>query len=154
MEKALRFEFIASGKYELVKRILNALPTWFGIADALEEYAVQSSTMPVLVCYKGEEIIGFVALKKTSDVVMEHYVLGVLPSYHRKGIGKALLKAAEVHCQTQGYKFMQVKTVAPCANNASYLKTYAFYKAMGYENVEVLPLWDEHNPCLLMIKVL
>lgn len=48
--------------------------------------------------------------------------------------------------------FLQVQTLDHKVGDPFYLKTWEFYKTMGFEPLEVLPLWDECNPCLVMIK--
>lgn len=45
-----------------------------------------------------------------------------------------------------------MKTLAPEAKDEYYLKTYAFYRSLNFVDVEVLPLWDEWNPCQMICK--
>lgn len=50
------------------------------------------------------------------------------------------------------YKFLQVKTVAQ-GKYKEYDSTIQFYRSIGFTEFEVIPtLWDEWNPCLIMIK--
>ena len=52
------------------------------------------------------------------------------------------------------YEIIQVKTVDE-GRYKEYDQTIAFYKKMGFLKLEVFPtLWDEWNPCLIMIKKL
>ena len=48
----------------------------------------------------------------------------------------------------------EVKTVAP-GHYPEYDATVAFYRGVGFLPLEVFPtLWDENNPCLILVKTL
>jgi len=52
-----------------------------------------------------------------------------------------------------GKEFLTVKTLADTHPDEGYAGTRRFYLAMGFKPLEVFPtLWDEANPCLLMVK--
>ena len=59
---------------------------------------------------------------------------------------------AEQEAEKAAMQYLQVKTLSPKVQDPDYLKTYAFYERMGFCPLEVLPLWDEWNPCQLMVK--
>ncbi len=46
-------------KKSIVRGILEALPEWFGIAEAREEYIAQSAAEPFWCAYDGDKPIGF-----------------------------------------------------------------------------------------------
>lgn len=139
-------------KRRITRAVLDALPDWFGIESAKDEYVQTVAPMPFWAAYDGEAAVGFLALKETSDFAADLYVLGVLPDYHRAGIGKRLFDAAYSWCKARKIEFLQVKTLSDEVQNPAYLKTYNFYRALGFKPLEVLPtLWDEHNPCLILI---
>jgi hypothetical protein len=53
----------------------------------------------------------------------------------------------------QGVEYLQVKTLGPSRSDENYDKTRAFYLAMGFTPLEEIPqIWDENNPCLILIK--
>ncbi|MDD3126533.1 MAG: GNAT family N-acetyltransferase [Candidatus Izemoplasmatales bacterium] len=141
-------------KTEICERILKALPTWFGLPESTREYIENSKQYLMFAALDANEVVGFISLRPTTQQAMEVYVMGIMPKYHRQGIGKQLIEKAEEYIRTRKYRFLHVKTVSPEAKYESYLKTYAFYKAMGFNDLEVLPLWDEGNPCLLMVKAI
>ena len=73
----------------------------------------------------------------------------------RRGLGRALVRAAERHGRATGRALLTVKNLAPRVESDEYGRTRAFYEAMGFRPVEVFPtLWGEANPCLLMAKPL
>jgi GNAT superfamily N-acetyltransferase len=81
--------------------------------------------------------------------------MGVSPQMHRKGMGRALMNQAQVWLKGQGIEYMQVKTLGPSHPDAGYAQTRAFYEAMGFRPLEEFKqIWNEHNPCLIMIKQL
>jgi ribosomal protein S18 acetylase RimI-like enzyme len=50
---------------------------------------------------------------------------------------------------------MQVKTLGPSNPDPGYARTRAFYEALGFRPLEELKqIWDEQNPCLIMVKQL
>lgn len=143
-----------SEKQNLTRRILEALPDWFGIPEAREEY-IQGSTDKIFFCaYDGDKPTGFLYLKETGKATAELAVMGVLKEYHRMGIGKALFEEARQTAREQGYSFLQVKTVQ-MGKYEDYDATNHFYIALGFKEFEVFPtLWDEHNPCQIYVMAL
>ena len=79
--------------------------------------------------------------------------MGILPQYHSKCIEKLLIKELENYLKNEGVKILQVKTVSADRECRAYAKTRAFYKAVGFFPLEVFPnLWNEANPCLILVK--
>ena len=144
-----------SGQGAAAEGILRALPEWFGIEAALVEYARAAEAGPTLVAEAGGESIGFATLAATSECAVELHVIAVLPQWHRRGVGGALLKQAEVHARAEGFELLHVKTLAPSDPDPGYAATRAFYLARGFRPLEVLPqVWGPENPCLLLVKSL
>lgn len=78
--------------------------------------------------------------------------MGVLPKYHRTGVGRRLYGMFENFAREKGYSYVQVKTVR-MGRYPVYDKTNRFYQAMGFQELECFPaLWDEWNPCQLYVK--
>ena len=138
-------------KKNITRYILEALPDWFGIPEAREEY-IQDSNDKIFFCaYEEEKPIGFLYLKETGKDTVELAVMGVLKEYHRKGIGKALFQSAKKVICEKGYSFIQVKTVQ-MGKYEDYDKTNRFYINLGFKEFEVFPtLWDEWNPCQIYV---
>ncbi|MBO4728038.1 MAG: hypothetical protein J5631_06440 [Spirochaetaceae bacterium] len=75
----------------------------------------------------------------------------MLKECHRAGIGKKLFEKAREIARSEGFSFMQVKTVKMGVYE-DYDKTNLFYQALGFNELEVFPLlWDEANPCQVYI---
>lgn len=139
-------------KKKICRDILSALPCWFGIPEAIDNYVNKSSEMPFwVVCYN-DVLVGFISLKTTSVDTAEIYVLGVLPEYHHKGFGRELFRVTYEWCRQNNFAFLQVKTLDRSHPDEGYAITRRFYEAMGFKELECIPeIWGKDNPCLIMI---
>ena len=138
-------------KKKITREVLEALPDWFGIPEARENYIAKSADQPFWCAYDEEKIVGFLYLYETGKDTVELYVMGVRKEYHRKGIGKALFGAAYQAAREMGYSFIQVKTVQ-MGRYEDYDDTNRFYLSLGFKEFEVFPtLWDEWNPCQIYV---
>lgn len=138
-------------KQRVARVILEALPEWFGIPEARENYIRESADEIMLVSSEGGESDGFLCLKETGRDTLELAVMGVLKEYHRQGVGTALVQAAKRIARERGYSFLQVKTVQ-MGRYPEYDATNRFYLSLGFKEFEVFPtLWDEWNPCQIYV---
>jgi GNAT superfamily N-acetyltransferase len=148
----------ALGLSPSVEPILRALPQWFGIESVVKAYIRQAGENPTFLATNTEcdnLPVGFLTLLRHNPASAEIYVMGVLPNYHRKGVGRSLIRTAEAYLKAEGVKFLQVKTVSDEHTDEGYKKTRAFYQAMGFTLLEEFPdLWGPHNPCWQLIKKL
>jgi GNAT superfamily N-acetyltransferase len=136
----------------LCEPVLRALPEWFGIESATQEYIRSTETLPTLIAYLDGQAAGFLSIKQHNPYSAEIYVIAVLPQYHRQGCGKALVLAAEHYLRDQNVEYLQVKTLGTAHPDPGYAKTRQFYLAMGFRPLEELAdLWGS-TPCLLMVK--
>jgi chloramphenicol 3-O-phosphotransferase/GNAT superfamily N-acetyltransferase len=145
----------ALGLSSICVPILRALPEWFGVEEATQQYIRDIETMPTMLAEIDSQPVGFLTLKQHSPYAAEIHVMGVQPETHRQGVGKALLAQAENYLRQQGVAYLQVKTLSAAHPDAGYAKTRAFYQKMGFRPLEEFPtLWGEANPCLMMVKKL
>lgn len=140
---------------EMISRtILEALPDWFGLPEAREEYIVNSVNQQFFAAVKEEKTIGFLCLKQTGKDTVEVSVMGVLKEFHRHGIGRKLFMKAREKAIKDGFSFIQVKTVQ-MGQYDNYDNTNKFYISLGFKEFEILPtLWDEWNPCQVYVMAL
>lgn len=142
-------------KQEIARQILEALPDWFGQEESRENYIRESANLPFCVMFRDDTATGFLSVRETSPEAAGIFVMGVLPEEHRRGTGKALISWAKDFCRKKGYALLQVKTLDGSHPDPGYARTRAFYKAMGFHELECFPtLWDEENPCLVMVQSL
>jgi len=133
--------------------ILRALPDWFGIEQAIQDYQREIEALPTFLASSGGTVAGFLTLKQHNPFSAEIYVMGVRREAQRGGIGQALVAAAESHARGLGVEYMQVKTLGPSRPDKGYAGTRAFYAALGFRPLEEFPqIWGEQNPCLILVK--
>jgi len=142
-------------KSDITDAILRELPQWFGIEKSIADYVSGVREKPFYASFDGDKCIGFISIKENNPYTAEIYVMGVLPHYHRHGIGRSLYHVAQTYVQGAGYKLFMVKTVGESCEYEPYRKTRDFYTGMGFLPLEeIREIWDEENPCLIMVKCL
>lgn len=82
-------------KQRITRQVLEALPEWFGIPEARENYISESRDQLFFCAYAADKPVGFLYLKETGKATVELYVMGVLKEYHRQGIGRDFSAAPE-----------------------------------------------------------
>ena len=139
-------------KTAISSKILYSLPEWFGLPESTAEYIETCRSLPFWAEYRDGSPIGFLAMQETSPYTAELYVMGVLKEYHRQGVGRALFAAFQEYAKSEGYEYLQVKTI-DAGRYPEYDRTRLFYESLGFRKLETFPtLWDEWNPCLVLIQ--
>ena len=134
----------------IAEAVLRDLPEWFGIEEATCRYIDEAATLPTFAV---EPEVAFVCLKQHTPRAAELYVMGVRREQHRRGLGRALVAAAERWCRARGIRYLQVKTLGPSRPDTGYDVTRAFYEALGFVALEELHgLWSHDNPTLILVK--
>jgi GNAT superfamily N-acetyltransferase len=142
-----------AGQSSVCIPILRLLPEWFGIEAAILDYEREIDHLPTFLAKLDGQVLGFLSLKQHFSASAEIYVMGVRPEAHRRGIGQALVTAAEAHARGLGIEYVQVKTLAPSCPDEGYARTRVFYEALGFRPLEEFKqIWDENNPCLILVK--
>jgi GNAT superfamily N-acetyltransferase len=91
---------------ELCESILRALPDWFGIEAATRQYVVDTAVLPTFLATSNNQTIGFLTLKQHTPYAAEIHVMGILPDWHRQGVGRALLAASEAYLREIRVEFL------------------------------------------------
>ena len=144
-----------TGSGPICRRVLEALPSWFGILESVENYVDAAERFPTTVASIDGDDVGILTWLVHTPFAAEVHVMGVLPEFHHRGIGRQMLVHVEDKLASDGVEFLQVKTLSPSKPDAGYEKTRAFYFSCGFRPLEEFPdLWDSHNPALQMVKTL
>ncbi len=152
---ALTIDGPVLGQSAVCESILRSLPDWFGIESAIVQYVKDVEAMPTFLASVNGRVVGFASINRHFPETAEGHVLGVRGECHRQGIGRALVERIEQWLCREGAELLEVKTVSASSADPSYALTRRFYLAMGFRPLEeIKTLWDEHNPCLILVKPL
>ena len=133
----------------ICRKILADLPGWFGLPESNARYEREVADLPTFAV--GDD--AFLSLKLQSSEAAEVYVMGVRQELHGRGLGTALLEAAEQHLRGRGVTYLQVKTLGPSHPSERYAQTRRFYVSRGFAPLEELGgIWGEDNPTLILVK--
>ena len=128
------------------------MPEWFGIEQAILDYVKSVRTLETFSASDAGDVVGFVSVKRHNPRAAEVYVMGVRREHHGRGVGTALLGAAEDALRAAGVEYLQVKTLGPSGESSEYARTRGFYEARGFVPLEEFPDFWPGNPCLLLVK--
>jgi GNAT superfamily N-acetyltransferase len=117
---------------ELCRNITADLPDYFGLPEVNEHYAIGVCSGINFAAKAGEEYVDLLSINFPYPENASIYWMGVLKNFHRQGIGKYLVKAAFHQAKTAGARTISVETLSPQAEDENYLKTYHFYKSLGF----------------------
>lgn len=149
----MELEWVEEGGGAVCGELLATVPHWFGIPQANEEYRNVAERSPTLVAKIGGRPVGFVTVVTHSPHSAELHVMAVRPEHHRRRVGRTLVETVETRLGREGIEYLQVKTLSASAGDGPYLRTFAFYTALGFRVLEEMPtLWDPQNPAVLLIK--
>lgn len=153
-----------------VARLLRSLPEWFGIEAANAEYVAAARELPTYLAWPPggppSGVPGAAGVSTTAPVGVllarrhfpqsaEIHLMAVEPRLHRRGVGRALVRALEADLIAGGFELLQVKTLGPSHPDAGYARTRQFYSSLGFTPLEESQgPWGPENPCLIMVKVL
>lgn len=118
-------------------------------------YADATLRLPTFALMEKRKAIAFISLNQHFPESSEVHCMAVHRTHRGEGLGRVLLEHAEHWLRSRNTRFLQVKTVSASLDNAAYEQTRGFYARMGFVPLQEFPeLWDPHNPCIQMIKVL
>ncbi|MBB4293148.1 GNAT superfamily N-acetyltransferase [Rhizobium leguminosarum] len=147
---------ILTGKAELCRSIMGALPDWFSEPEVIEASAAAVEDLPVFGYVEADVVTALMALKPHLPGAVEIALIATRPEYHGRGAGRHLLDEAERFGHQSGARLLTVKTLAPRdRDEPQFEATRRFYDRNGFVRAEVFAtLWHEDHPCLFMVKPL
>jgi GNAT superfamily N-acetyltransferase len=139
----------------VAEAVMRALPQWFELEGGLLELVEAARTSPTFIATEEGADVGFLTLKRQTPRAAEIIAMGVLPNWHRRGIGRALVEEACRSALRQGLRLLQVKTLGPSHPSEQYARTRAFYEALDFIPLEeTTSVWGPSNPCLILVRTL
>jgi len=118
---------------DLCCQITAALPEYFGLAQANEQYFAGVRTRENFAAIIDHKHVGLLSLDFPYPGNGNIYWMAVLQEYQNHGAGSKLLAHACAFAETRCADTMTVETLAPQEANENYLKTYKFYKQSGFK---------------------
>ncbi|MGD9639148.1 MAG: GNAT family N-acetyltransferase [Alphaproteobacteria bacterium] len=148
---------IPEEKSLIVTSIMHSLPDWFYLEETIIKYQEEVKPLPFFAAFNEKnEAVGMMCLIdfKAPDIEsIEIKVIGVKPEYHKQKIGYALINKASEFAKEHQKRYLTVKTLSSKNPDVFYQKTREFYKHCGFISLmDIVELWDDVNPCLLMVK--
>jgi GNAT superfamily N-acetyltransferase len=141
------------GKGQDCASIMRSLPDWFGIEVSIVKYSTEIDRLPTWLVFDRDRLAGFLSVKQHYHASAELLAMGVRSEWQRQGLGRELLRRAEEWLRGEGCEYLQVKTLGASSDDENYAGTRNFYQSMGFRPLEEFSrIWDEHNPCLIMVK--
>lgn len=133
---------------QICREISATLPEWFGIPEANEKYANGVKTRFSLGYIVDNNCLGMLSLEFPFPRAANIYWMGVRKDSLHQGIGKALLRYAEMVCLERQAYSLSVETLSPKEKDSNYLNTFKFYIKEGFT-----PLFElnTYSPDYLMV---
>ena len=116
----------------LCRKITADLPEYFGLPEVNEHYAIGVRSRLNLAVSMSGEYVGLISIDFPYPENANIYWMAILRRCHRIGIGTILSYEAFKHAKHRGAKTISVETLSPEEADANYLKTYHFYKSLGF----------------------
>lgn len=139
-----------------VRRILEALPEWFGDPEAIDNYvsAAGDSEFVSRIAIDSGNTLGISLTRRHFRESAELHLIAVDPTARGRGVGRALIDHVAADLRADGCKLLSVHTVGASFDNEPYAHTRSFYAAMGF-----YPLEEHHNldwpgPTLILVRQL
>ncbi len=139
-----------------VRRILEALPDWFGDPIAIENYAAAAAD-PMYDSWLAvvrDEVVGVALTHRHFAESTELHLLAVDPAVRRKGVGRALVDHVAAELAADDCSFLTVHTVGPSFEHVPYAETRAFYRCVGFTPLEEHDGLDWSGPTLILVRPL
>jgi ribosomal protein S18 acetylase RimI-like enzyme len=137
--------------------IAASLPDYFTREVVDELLPSDLRRFGAIVAEVNQSMEGFLVAHQKTPRIADILWLAVRERAQGKGVGAALLEgAADAFCAA-GVLLLEVKTLAPTANEGGYKATRRFYESHGFEILEIIdpyPGWNPGNPCAIYVKPL
>lgn len=131
----------------------SSLREWFGDEDGPREMHDALARGPGYIAICDRRIQGFVTYEARFAETWEITWLAVAEERHRQGIGRMLVDTVVREMRIAAAQMLLVKTLADTHPSPEYARTRAFYRALGFSRIAVIPdFWNSDNPCLFLVR--
>lgn len=136
--------------YGAAMELARSLPDFFN-DQGIAEMAVDLLNADGAVAELSGGLVGFVTWSNRESVGRIGWI-GVDGHHHREGIGRRLLEMAESVLRASGADTLQVDTLGESIDYEPYARTRAFYRSVGFEDVESVTLDNPGMPEMLTLE--
>jgi GNAT superfamily N-acetyltransferase len=149
-------ELVEHRSAEDVRRILEALPEWFGDADAIDNYvaAAADDDYGSVLAVAPDGVIGAALTLRHFREGAELHLIAVHPDARGTGVGRLLVERVASQLAVDGCTLLSVHTVGPSFENEPYAHTRAFYRSVGFVPLEEHDGLDWPGPTLILVRPL
>lgn len=137
--------------FENLIEIAQALPEWFtknGISHMQIDLRFQNG----FVAIYDSQIVGFISFITIEGEGQVGW-MGLLPKFHRKGIGRMLVNQVISELKDVGVKILQVYTLGESVDYEPYARTRAFYRGIGFKDFRKFKQDNPECPEQLILKM-
>ena len=120
--------------------LARGLPEWFD-AEGQARIATDVRAQGGFVAVERERLVGFVLWRPLGPGVADLSWMGVSKDSQHRGIGSALLAVLVADLRSQGLRSLEVSTVADNVDYEPYARTRRFYRARGFVDARIDPLF-------------
>lgn len=117
-----------------ILKIAESLPQWF-TASGLESVESDLPFQSGFVAVEHDHVIGFITFFVNQGSATIGW-MGIAPSHHRNGIGRALLAELRSYLKTFKIKSILVSTLSDAVEYEPYGRTRAFYRSNGFFDLQ------------------
>ena len=135
--------------FEEVMAIVRALPKWFS-ETGIKNMEIDLKYQRGLVAIKDDRIHGFLTFYVYEGQAQLAW-MGVLPEFHRQGVGRLLLTELIQTVKTDGIILLKVNTLGDSVDYSPYDSTRAFYRSLGFRESQRIQQDNPDCPELLIL---
>jgi GNAT superfamily N-acetyltransferase len=145
---------VARRSGEDVRRVLEALPDWFGDPDAIDNYvaAAEDVDFGSVLAVDDSTVVGVALTRRHFREAAELHLIAVHPGARGKGVGRRLVERVVADLASDGCTMLSVHTVGPSFENAAYAETRSFYRRVGFVPLEEHDGLDWPGPTLILVR--
>lgn len=139
-----------------VRRILEALPDWFGEQDSIDGYVsdAENTHYESALAMDSGKVVGVSLVRRHFPQAAELHLIAVDPSVRGQGIGRLLVERIATGLAADGCVLLSVHTVGPSYDSPHYAQTREFYYRVGFTPLEEHDGLDWAGPTLILVRPL
>jgi GNAT superfamily N-acetyltransferase len=139
-----------------VRRVLEALPDWFGDPGAIEGYvaAAESDGYDSYLATDDSRVVGVALVHRHFPETAELHLIAVAPESRGRGVGRLLVERVAGDLAASGCALLSVHTVGPSFDHEPYAQTRRFYRRLGFLPLEEHRGLDWSGPTLILVRPL